>query len=68
VTVDYDVFDINAVEGSATSNAADQVVAAVLGTQESAEAGGHHLKSIGGVTTPRRPRCATRCPPAASRT
>ncbi|WP_197417752.1 hypothetical protein, partial [Mycobacterium sp. GA-2829] len=47
VTVDHDVFDINAVDGSATSNAADQVVAAVLGTQESALTGGHHLKSIG---------------------
>lgn len=47
VTVDHDVFDINAVEGSATSNAADQVVAAVLGTQESAAAGGHHLRSVG---------------------
>lgn len=47
VTVDHDVFDINAVEGSATSNAADQVVAAVLGTQESAAAGGHSLTSIG---------------------
>ncbi|BBZ06001.1 hypothetical protein MDOR_01700 [Mycolicibacterium doricum] len=47
VTVDHDVFDINAVEGSATSSAADQVVAAVLGTQESAAAGGHHLKSVG---------------------
>ncbi|KUI28519.1 hypothetical protein AU196_09005 [Mycobacterium sp. IS-1742] len=47
VTVDHDVFDINAVEGSATSSAADQVVAAVLGTQESAAAGGHHLRSVG---------------------
>ncbi|MGH3675229.1 MAG: DUF7159 family protein, partial [Mycobacterium sp.] len=47
VTVDHDVFDISAIEGSATSRAADQVVAAILGTQESAAAGGHHLKSIG---------------------
>lgn len=47
VTVDHDVFDVGAVEGSATSSAADQVVAAVLGTRESAAAGGHHLKSIG---------------------
>ena len=47
VTVDHDVFDITANEGSATSSAADQVIAAILGTQESAEAGGHHLKSIG---------------------
>ena len=36
VTVDHDVFDINATEGLATSSAADQVAAAVLGTQESA--------------------------------
>ena len=47
VIVDHDVFDISAIEGSATSSAADQVIAAVLGTKESAEAGGHHLKSIG---------------------
>ena len=46
-TVDHDVFDITAIEGSATSSAAEQVIAAVLGTKESAEAGGHHLKSIG---------------------
>jgi hypothetical protein len=36
VTVDHDVFDITGIEGSATSSAAEQVVAAVLGTQESA--------------------------------
>ena len=47
VTVDHDVFDISAPEGSATSSPADQVAAAVLGTQESAAASGHHLKSIG---------------------
>lgn len=47
VTVDHDVFDVASGEGSATSNAAEQVIAAVLGTKESAEAGGHHLKSIG---------------------
>lgn len=45
VTVDHDVFDVASAEGSA--NVADQVLAAVLGTRESAEAGGHHLKSIG---------------------
>jgi hypothetical protein len=46
--VDHDVFDITADDGSATSlSAADQVVDAVLGTKESAAAGGHHLKSIG---------------------
>lgn len=47
ITVDHDVFDVTAVDDSATMSAADQVVAAILGTQESAEAGGHHLKSIG---------------------
>ena len=47
VTVDHDAFDISAPEGSATSSPADQVAAAVLGTQESAAASGHHLKSIG---------------------
>jgi hypothetical protein len=47
VTVDHDVFDIGAPGGSATSSPADQVAAAVLGTQESAAASGHHLKSIG---------------------
>ena len=36
VIVDHDVFDISAVDGSATSSAADQVIAAVLGTKESA--------------------------------
>jgi hypothetical protein len=47
VTVDHDVFDISAIAGGATTSASDQVIAAVLGTQESAVAGGHHLKSIG---------------------
>lgn len=47
ITVDHDVFDVAGGEGSATMSAADQVVAAVLGTQESATTGGHHLKSIG---------------------
>jgi hypothetical protein len=46
--VDHDVFEITANDGSATSSsAAEQVVEAVLGTKESAAAGGHHLKSIG---------------------
>jgi hypothetical protein len=47
VTVDHDVFDVNGGDGSATLSAADQVVAAVLGTQESAIAGGHQLKATG---------------------
>ena len=46
--VDHDAFEITANDGSATSSsAAEQVVEAVLGTKESAAAGGHHLKSIG---------------------
>jgi uncharacterized membrane protein YgcG len=47
VTVDHDVFDIKSADGSATLSAADQVLAAIVGTQESAAASGHHLKSIG---------------------
>jgi len=47
VTVDHDSFDVAPKEGSANSSAADQVVEAVLGTQESAVTGGHHLKAIG---------------------
>jgi uncharacterized membrane protein YgcG len=47
VTVDHDVFDITAGDGGANSDAAEQVVSAVLGTKESAASGGHHLKSIG---------------------
>jgi hypothetical protein len=47
VTVDHDVFDITAVDDGANSSAAEQVVSAVVGTKESAAAGGHHLKSIG---------------------
>ncbi len=45
VTVDHDVFEVPSVEGSA--NVADQVVSAILGTRESAKAGGHRLTSIG---------------------
>ncbi|WP_227999638.1 hypothetical protein [Mycolicibacterium sp. P1-5] len=45
VTVDHDAFDIETGEGSAT--AADQVVAAILGTRESAAEGGHRLVSTG---------------------
>ncbi len=47
LTVDHDSFDVTANDSSANSPAADQVVEAVLGTQESAAAGGHHLKAIG---------------------
>ena len=47
VIVERDVFDIAAVDGSATSSASDHVIAAVLGTQEGAIAAGHHLVSTG---------------------
>ena len=47
VIVDHDVFDIGSVDGSATSSASDEVIAAVLGTQEGAIAAGHHLVSTG---------------------
>ena len=47
VIVEHDVFDITAVDGSATSSASDHVIAAVLGTQEGAIAAGHHLVSTG---------------------
>ncbi|KUI12099.1 hypothetical protein AU192_24080 [Mycobacterium lehmannii] len=46
-TVDHDVFEVSGSDGAATSGAAAQVVDAVLGTKESAEAGGHDLKAIG---------------------
>ena len=45
--VDHDVFDVRSGEDPATSDAAAQVVDAVLGTKESAETGGHDLKAIG---------------------
>ncbi|WP_179476291.1 DUF7159 family protein [Mycolicibacterium vinylchloridicum] len=45
VTVDNDTFDITTGEGTAT--AAEQVVAAILGTRESATEGGHRLVSTG---------------------
>lgn len=46
-TVDHDVFPVSPSTDLAIPSAADQVVQAVLGTQESAEAGGHHLAHIG---------------------
>ncbi|HZA12485.1 DUF7159 family protein, partial [Mycobacterium sp.] len=48
-TVDHDVFDIVGGDGAATSSAPDQVIAAILGTRESADAGGHRLISTGVV-------------------
>ena len=46
-TVDHDTFDVAPSDDSATPNASAQVVAAVLGTSESAREGGHQLKAIG---------------------
>jgi hypothetical protein len=45
--IDHDVFDITAVDGSATPSPPEHVVAAVLGTQEGAIAAGHHLVATG---------------------
>ena len=53
VIIDHDVFDITAVDGSATSSAPEHVIAAVLGTQEGAIAAGHHLVSTGVTWTDR---------------
>lgn len=53
VIVDHDVFDVGAAHDSATPSAADQVIAAILGTQESAIASGHHLLSTGVTWTDR---------------
>ena len=45
VILEHDVFDITAIDGSATSSASEDVIAAILGTQEGAIAAGHHLVS-----------------------
>ena len=45
--IDHDVFDITAVDGSATPSPPEHVIAAVLGTQEGAIAAGHHLVATG---------------------
>lgn len=47
LTVDKDDFDVATVDDSANSGAADQVIAAILGTRESAAEGDHHLASTG---------------------
>ncbi|MUL47954.1 hypothetical protein FZI85_11690 [Mycobacterium sp. CBMA293] len=43
--VDHDIFETDMTDGAATP--VEQVVSAILGTRESAEEGGHHLKSVG---------------------
>ena len=45
--IDHDTVEVSPFDESATSAASAQVVAAVLGTQESAREGGHDLKAIG---------------------
>ena len=47
VILEHDVFDITAINGSATSGTSDDVIAAILGTQEGAIVNGHHLVSTG---------------------
>jgi hypothetical protein len=46
-TVDEDGFNVNASADAPTINAADQVVSAILGTQEGAVDSGYDLRSIG---------------------
>ena len=46
-TVDEDGFNVNAADDAPTINAADQVVSAILGTQEGAVDSGYDLRSIG---------------------
>ncbi len=46
-TVDEDNFDVQADDDAATISAADQVVAAILGTREGAAEGGYQLASTG---------------------
>src|SRR5262249_55456211 len=47
VTVEEDHFEVFAREDSATSNSADQVIAAIVGTREGAAGGGYRLTSTG---------------------
>ena len=47
LTVDEDNFDVAADDESATSTAADQLIAAIRGTRESAVQAGHVLMSTG---------------------
>ncbi|MFM9035192.1 MAG: hypothetical protein ACKOQ4_13080, partial [Mycobacterium sp.] len=47
LTVDQNAFDVSAGMSPATSDAPEQVVAAILGTRESAAEGGHRLVATG---------------------
>src|SRR6202000_2030135 len=51
LTVDEDGFDVNVAADAPTINAADQVVSAILGTQEGAVESGYQLRSTGGTWT-----------------
>src|SRR6202012_3416976 len=48
-TVDEEGFDVNAAADAPTMNAADQVVSAILGTQEGAKESGYELRSTVGT-------------------
>lgn len=58
--VDHDTFDLWSADGTANQTAADQLVAAVLGTQESAAEGGHALTAIGVTWTDRATAASVR--------
>ena len=47
LTVDEDGFDVNVAADAPTINAADQVVSAILGTQEGAAESGYQVRSTG---------------------
>jgi hypothetical protein len=46
-TIDHDVFEVTATEDTANASAPDQVISAIFGTQQSAQAGGHRLLATG---------------------
>ena len=58
--LEHDVFDITSIDGSATSSAADHVIAAILGTQEGAIIAGHNLVSTGVTWSDRADAAALR--------
>src|SRR3984957_7410963 len=47
LNIDHDVFDVTATEDAANSSAPEQVIAAILGRQQSAQSGGHRLCATG---------------------
>jgi hypothetical protein len=60
VTVEQDHFEVVAREDSATSDPADQVIAAIVGTREGAAEGGYQLTSTGVTWTDRAEVAALR--------